>query len=70
MFPNNGVTYDPNHYNSQQNQYGQIRLPNVYNSSYGTLTSNYGRATNQAAYMKQYWFPSHLINDAKAAISI
>lgn len=70
MFPNDGVTYDPNHYNSQQNQYGQIRVPNVYNSSYGTLTSNYGRVTNQAAYMKQYWFPSPLINDAKAAISI
>jgi len=70
MFPNDGFTYNPNHYNSQQNQYGQIRLPNVYNSSYGTLTSNYGRVTNQAAYMKQYWFPSPLINDAKSAISI
>lgn len=70
MFPNNGVTYDPNHYNSQQNQYGQIRLPNVYSSSYGTLTSNYGRVVNNAANMKQYWFPSPLINDARAAISI
>lgn len=70
LFPNNGITYDPNHYNSQQDEYGQIRLPNVYNSSYGTLTSNYGRVVNAAGYEKLYWFPSPLINDAKAARSI
>ena len=70
MFPNDGFTYNPDHYNSQQNEYGQIRLPNVYNSSYGTLTSNYGRVVNNAAYMKQYWFPSHLINSPGVAKSI
>ena len=70
MFPNDGFTYNPDHYNSQQNEYGQIRLPNVYNSSYGTLTSNYGRVVNQAANMKQYWFPSPLINSPGVAKSI
>jgi len=70
MFPNDGFTYNPDHYNSQQDEYGQIRLPNVYNSSYGTLTSNYGRVVNNAANMKQYWFPSHLVNSPGVARSI
>ena len=68
FFPNS-MTYEPDFYNSQQEQKGRWKVANVYGSKYH-LTSNYYRQTfNNAVYARQGNYPSPIILDTNTAIS-
>ena len=68
LFPNS-MTYEPEFYNSQQEQTGRWKVANVYGSKYH-LTSNYYRLTsNNALYAKMDNYPSPIILETNTAMS-